>query len=264
MARSAPPRRPPEPAPERREPGEKYLTLMEHLVELRYRVMVCSVAVCIGLAIAAVFAEGIIDYLEEPARDKSEAFQPQFIEPFENFAVYFKVALLGGIVLAMPVIVFQALRFVSPALRGRERVWMWGTVVGCSLLFLTGVAFAYYIALPPALDFLLNFNNESAVPNIRISSYIDFVIRLLFFTGLSFQMPIVLMYLGRLNIVRAGQMREWWRYAVVIIAVLAAVITPSVDPVTMLLVMAPMLALYVLGMVLAFFVQPKRPRAQTG
>jgi sec-independent protein translocase protein TatC len=234
---------------------------MEHLVELRYRVMVSAVAVIAGLIFTAIFTTDIIDYLEEPARDKSEAFQPQFIEPFENFAVYFKVALLGGIVLAMPVIVFQALRFVSPALRGRERAWMWGTVLACTGLFALGVAFAYYVALPPALDFLLNFNNEAAVPNIRISSYIDFVVRLLFFTGLSFQMPIVLMYLGRLNIVRAGQMRQWWRQAVLAIAVIAAVITPSVDPVTMLLVMAPMLLLYVMGMVLALLVQPRRPSA---
>jgi len=258
----APAQIPPEPHSEQVR-GEKYLTLMEHLVELRYRVMVSALAVCLGLAITAVFAGDIIDYLEEPARNKSDSFQPQFIEPFENFAVYFKVALLGGLILAMPVIVFQALRFVSPALRGRERVWLWGTVAGCFVLFLTGVAFAYYVALPPALDFLLNFNNEAAVPNIRISSYIDFVTRLLFWTGVSFQMPIVLMYLGRFNIVRAGQMREWWRYAVVIIAVIAAVVTPSVDPVTMLLVMAPMLTLYVLGMILAFFVQP-RPRVGTG
>jgi sec-independent protein translocase protein TatC len=258
----APAQIPPEP-PSERVRGEKYLTLMEHLIELRYRVMVSSVAVIIGLAITAAFAGDIIDYLEEPARQKSESFQPQFIEPFENFAVYFKVALLGGLILAMPVIAFQALRFVSPALRGRERVWLWGTVAGCSVLFLVGVAFAYYVALPPALDFLLNFNNEAAVPNIRISSYIDFVTRLLFWTGVCFQMPIIMMYLGRLNIVRAGQLIRWWRQAIIIIAVIAAVVTPSVDPVTMVLVMAPMLLLYVLGIVLAFFVQP-RARAGTG
>lgn len=256
----APAQIPPEP-PSERVRGEKYLTLMEHLIELRYRVMVSSVSVMIGLAITAAFAGDIIDYLEEPARNKSESFQPQFIEPFENFAVYFKVALLGGLILAMPVIVFQALRFVSPALRGRERVWLWGTVAGCSVLFLAGVAFAYYVALPPALDFLLNFNNAAAVPNIRISSYIDFVTRLLFWTGVCFQMPIIMMYLGRLNIVRAGQLIHWWRQAIIIIAIIAAVVTPSVDPVTMLLVMAPMLLLYILGLVLAFFVQP-RARAE--
>jgi sec-independent protein translocase protein TatC len=172
--------------------------------------------------------------------------------------VYFKVALLGGLILAMPVIVFQALRFVSPALRGRERFWLWGTVAGAFVLFLTGVAFAYYVALPPALDFLLNFNNDLAVPNIRIGAYIDFVTRLLFWTGVCFQIPIVVMYLARFNIVRAGQLVRYWRQAIVGIAVVAALVTPTVDPVTMSLVMAPMIVLYVLGIILAFFVQPKK------
>jgi sec-independent protein translocase protein TatC len=258
MARSAAPQRPPEPPPET-EPGEKYLTLMEHLKELRYRVVVCSVGIVIGLAITAVFAGDIIDFLEQPARDRSPQFQPQFIEPFENFVVYFKVALLGGLVLGMPVIVFQVLRFVSPALRGRERMWLWGTVFGATALFLAGVAFAYYIALPPAMDFLLNFNTDLASPNIRISSYIDFVTRLLFWTGVCFEIPIVVMYLARFGIVRAAQLLRWWRYAIVLIAVVAAIVTPTVDPVTMSLVMAPMVVLYFLGIILAFIVQPRRP-----
>ena len=258
MARSAPPQTPPEPPPEK-EPNEKYLTLMEHLSELRYRVVVCALAVVIGLSITAVFAHDIIEFLEEPAKDRSEEFQPQFIEPFENFVVYFKVALLGGLVIGMPVIVFQVLRFVSPALRGRERLWLWGTVIGAFGLFLTGVAFAYYVALPPALDFLLNFNTDLASPNIRIGSYIDFVTRLLFWTGVTFQIPIIVMYLALFSIVRAGQLVRWWRYAVVLIAVVAAIVTPTIDPVTMSLVMAPMIVLYFLGIILAFIVQPRRP-----
>src|SRR6185369_11448013 len=113
-------------------------------------------------------------------------------------------------------------------------------------LFLSGVAFAYYVALPPALDFLLNFNNDLANPNIRLGSYIDFVSRLLFWTGVSFETPIIVMYLGKIGIVSAGQLLRWWRYAVVLIAVVAAIITPTVDPVTMSLVMAPMIVLYFL------------------
>lgn len=262
MARSAPPQKPPEPPPEK-ERGEKYLTLMEHLSELRYRMIVCALAVVIGLSITAVFAHDIIKFLEEPAKDRSSQFEPQFIEPFENFVVYFKVAMLGGLVLGMPVIVFQVLRFVSPALRGRERLWLWGTVAGAFGLFLLGVAFAYYVALPPALGFLLNFNNDLAKPNIRIGSYIDFVTRLLFWTGVTFQIPIVVMYLARFSIVRAEQLVRWWRYAIVAIAVVAAVVTPTIDPVTMSLVMAPMIVLYFLGIILAFIVQPRKTNLQT-
>jgi sec-independent protein translocase protein TatC len=138
-------------------------------------------------------------------------------------------------------------------------MWLWGTVFGATALFLAGVAFAYYIALPPAMDFLLNFNTDLASPNIRISSYIDFVTRLLFWTGVCFEIPIVVMYLARFGIVRAAQLLRWWRYAIVLIAVVAAIVTPTVDPVTMSLVMAPMVVLYFLGIILAFIVQPRRP-----
>lgn len=264
MARSAPTEPPPEHPQEERNPGERYLTLMEHLQELRYRVFVSAIAVVVGLGISAIFANDVIQLLEDPAIERApEGFQFQFIEPFENFVTYFRVALLGGLIIGMPVIVYQFLRFIAPGLRGGERRWLYGTVVGATGLFLTGVAFAYYVALPPALDFLLNFNNDLANPNIRLGSYIDFVTRLLFWTGVCFEMPLVLMYLARFNIVRAGQMRAWWRYAVVLIAVIAAVVTPTVDPVTMSLVMAPMLGLYAVGIVLAWIVQPKQKAADS-
>lgn len=260
MATKAPPE--PTPPPEAPEPGERYLTLIEHLQELRYRVMVSAFAVVIGLAVSAIFADDFIDYLKEPAEEHRQGFQLQFIEPFENFVVYFKVSLLGGLILAMPVVVYQMLRFVTPGLRPGEKRWLYGTVLGSTALFLSGVAFAYYVALPPALDFLLNFNDDLAQPNIRIGSYIDFVTRLLFWTGVTFQTPLVVMYLARLRIVRAGQLLRWWRYAVVVISVIAAIVTPTIDPVTMSLVMGPLIVLYFAGIVLAWIVQPRLPGTQ--
>ncbi len=161
---------------------------MEHLQELRYRVMVSAVAVVVGLSVSAVFANRIIDFLEQPAKDRAPAdFQFQFIEPFENFVTYFRVALLGGLILAMPVIVYQVLRFVAPGLRaasGAGCTARWSARRGSSV---AGVAFSYYVALPPALNFLLNFNNgPGAAQHPRIGSYIDFVTRLLFWTGVCF------------------------------------------------------------------------------
>jgi sec-independent protein translocase protein TatC len=259
MARSAPTEPPPQHPPGQHDKGERYLTLMEHLQEIRYRVMVSAVAVVIGLGISAAFAERIIKFLEEPAKDRApDGFQFQFIEPFENFVTYFRVALLGGLILAMPVIVYQILRFVAPGLRGSERRWLYGTVVGASGMFVVGVVFSYYVALPPALNFLLNFNTDVAQPNLRIGSYIDFVTRLLFWTGVCFETPLVVMFLGKFGIVRAGQLLKWWRYAIVIAFVIAAVVTPTIDPVTQSLVAGPIIVLYFLGIILAFFVQPKR------
>lgn len=252
---------PPSPTPGE-EPDERLLTIFEHLAELRYRVMMSAIAVVIGLVISAIFADDFIGWLKEPAEQKHPGLQLQFIEPFENFVTYFRVSLLGGLILGMPVILYQGLRFVTPALHPGERKWLYGTVVGATGLFLGGVAFAFFIALPPALDFLLNFNNDLAEPNIRIGSYVDFVTRLLFWTGVSFETPIIVMYLARFGIVRASQLLAWWRLAVVGAFVIAAIVTPTIDPVTQSLVAGPIIVLYFLGIGLAVFVQPRRSPGQ--
>jgi sec-independent protein translocase protein TatC len=239
------------------EQGEKYLTLMEHLKELRYRVIMASLGVVIGFIISAIFADDFIRWLKEPAEERSPDFQLQFIEPFENFVVYFRVSMLGGLVLGMPFIVYHGLRFVAPGLRGEERRWLYGTVIGATGLFLAGVAFAYYIALPPALDFLLNFNDDLAEPNIRIGSYIDFVTRLMFWTGVSFETPIVIMFLARFRIVTWRQLIGWWRLAIVGAFLIAAVVTPTIDPVTQSLVAGPIIVLYFVGVGLAVIVRPR-------
>ncbi len=256
MGQVAPPELPPgAPEEERR---EKYLTLMEHLQELRNRLMISSVAVILGLAVSAYFGKDLLKFLKEPAEDRSPDLHFQFIEPFELFVTYFKVALLGGLILAMPVIVYQILRFVSPGLKPGERKWLYGTVVGASALFLAGAAFGYYIALPPAMDFLLNFDKDLATPGIRISSYIDFVTRLVFWIGVSFETPLVIMFLARFRVVRAAQLVRWWRLAIVAAFVVAAIVTPTIDPVTQSLVAGPIIVLYFLGIGLAVLVQPRR------
>jgi len=256
MSRAAPPE-PPSEAPQE-EPNDRYMTLLEHLEELRFRLFISAAFVVIGLAISAYFGERLIDFLKEPAEKKNPDFHLQFIEPFELFVTYFRVSLLGGLILGMPMIVYQGLRFVGPGLKPGERRWLYGTTAGAFTLFLAGIAFSYYVALPPALDFLLGFGDGLAEPNIRVGSYVDFVTRLLFWTGVAFETPLVVMYLARFGIVSAGQLLRWWRYAVVVAFVIAAVVTPTIDPVTQSIVAGPIIVLYFLGIILALFVQPKR------
>jgi sec-independent protein translocase protein TatC len=229
------PTEPAETTPEEAE-GGKFLTILEHLQELRNRLFFASIAVVAGLGVSAFFGRRIIDFLKQPAEARSPDFELQFIEPFELFVTYFRVSLLGGLILAMPVIVYQALMFVSPGLSRQERRWLYSVVVGATLLFLGGAAFAYYIALPPALEFLLNFGEGIAQPNIRIGSYIDFVTRLIFWTGVSFQTPLLVMFLARFGIVSPGQLLRWWRVAIVIAFIVSAIVTPTIDPVTQSLV----------------------------
>ena len=255
MTSTAPPELPSN-APD--DPGEeKYLTLSEHLGELRRRLTICVAAVVLGVVVSAYFGEDLINFLKEPGEEATPEFRLVFLEPFENFVVYFRVSLLGGLTLAMPVIVWHILSFLSPGLRGKERRWLWGTALGAGLLFLSGVSFAYYVALPPALNFLLNFGDDIAEPTIRIGSYIDFVTRLLFWTGVSFEMPIVIMYLARFRLVNTTQLIHWWRLAFVGAFIIAAVVTPSIDPVTQTLVAGPIIGLYIVGIGLAFLVQPR-------
>jgi sec-independent protein translocase protein TatC len=244
------------PSPEEQR-SEKYLTLMEHLQELRYRVIMASVGVVIGLCISAYFGEDIIEFLIEPAQEARPDFQLVFLDPFESFVTYFRVALLGGLIIGMPMIVYHALKFIGPGLSPGERRWLYGTTAGATLLFISGVAFAYYIALPPAMDFLLNFGDSYAEPAIRVGSYIDFVTRLLFWTGVAFQTPLVIMYLARFGLVSGTQLIKWWRFAIVGAFVISAIVTPTIDPVTQTFVAGPIIVLYVVGIGLAFIVQPK-------
>lgn len=260
MTRTAPPE-PPSEAPEER-PSERYMTVLEHLEELRFRLFISGVFVIIGLGVSVYFGQDIIDFLKKPAEARNPDFHLQFIEPFELFVTYFRVSLLGGLILGMPMIVYQGLRFVSPGLNPNERRWLYATVFGTFVLFLTGVAFAYYVALPPALNFLLDFGGgEIAEPNLRVGSYVDFVTRLLFWTGVAFETPLVVMYLARFGIVSAGQLLRWWRFAIVGAFIIAAIVTPTIDPVTQSIVAGPIIVLYFLGIVLAVLVQPRRQDA---
>jgi len=254
---------PPEPASEAPEEvsTERYMTLLEHIEELRFRLFISAVFIVIGLGISVYFGQDIIEFLKKPAeaRNPNSEFELQFIEPFELFVTYFRVSLLGGLILGMPMMVYQGLRFVSPGLAPNERRWLYGTVFGTFLLFLGGVAFAYYVALPPAMDFLLNFGDgEIAQPNIRVGSYVDFVTRLLFWTGVAFQTPLVVMYLSRFGIVTPGQLLRWWRFAIVAAFVVAAIVTPTIDPVTQSLVAGPIIVLYFLGIILGVIVRRNR------
>ncbi len=234
----------------------RVLTIMEHLLELRYRVMVCAAALIVGIGVSIwPLTKYTIDFLVQPGKDEVENFKLHQFQLLEYWSTYFRVSLLIGLAIAMPVIMYQALAFVGPGLTKPERRWLFPIVVGCSAMFVTGMAFAYYIELPPALDFLLDTNNENVEPTIGVKTYIDTVTRLLFVTGLTFQLPFVIMGLAKIGIVTSRKLLGWWRYAILASVVAAAVVTPSIDPITQTIVAVPILVLYGIGMVLARLVE---------
>jgi sec-independent protein translocase protein TatC len=150
---------------------------------------------------------------------------------------------------------YQLLAFVAPGLTKQERKWLYPIVVGASLMFVLGMAFAYYVELPPALNFLLDPKNDDVQPTIGVQTYIDTVTRLLLVTGLVFEMPFVIMGMAKIGVVRSKQLLGWWRYAILFSVLLAAIVTPSIDPVTQTVVAVPIIILYFVGIGLAKLVE---------
>ncbi len=233
------------------------MTLLEHLQELRSRVFWAGAAVALGMFVFFIppIGFGAIDFLMRPAVQQLPSFHAQAISPMENVVVYFRVAMLGGIALGMPMLIYQVMRFVTPALTSTEKKWMIPIVLGGTLAFIGGMAFGYFIMLPAAYGFLFTFGSSFAEITPTISSYIDLTTRLLLVAGLVFETPIFIMGLAKVGIVSARKLLGWWRIMIVVAFAVAAVLTPTPDPVTQSLVAGPIIGLYFVGILLAWFVR---------
>ena len=223
---------------------ERGMTIWDHLAELRNRVLK-AMGWLVVTTVASVFylANFAIEFLAQPAGGLSNF---QAIEVTETVGVYMRVALLSGFILAIPVIVYQLLAFVIPGLYDNEKRWVFLAIPMATLLFISGAAFAYFVLLQTALPFLAEFQPDVET-NWRLSNYIEFVTNLLFWIGLAFETPLVVFMMAKFNLVSAGLLLKQWRFAVVILAVVAALITPTPDPITMALTMAPLFAIYLLS-----------------
>ena len=230
------------------------MPLLEHLKELRTRLIRASIALAITTAISFIFAKQVLVFLIAPMGDTL----PQAISPTETIVIYFKVALIGGLILAMPVIVYQLINYIVPGLYPRERRYLLIIVPAASLLFASGVAFAYYVTLPAAIPFLLGFMGDIIRQQWSIEKYISLVTGLLFWIGIIFETPLVIAFLAYLGVVSPSMLWKNLRYAIVIIAIIAAVATPTPDPVNMALLMLPLVLLYLLSILLALLVYQRR------
>jgi len=225
---------------------EKQMTIIEHLEELRGRLIKCLVALVVATAFSMTFTSQILRILIEPA-----GIKPVFLRPTEMFLTYFRVALLAGVTLAMPVIVYQAVQFVWPGLKGNERTYLGLIVPAATMSFLVGVSFTYFVMLPYALRYLLSFGGDLVEAKWAIGEYVSFVTTLLFWAGVVFETPLILFFLARLRVITPQFLSQNRKFAVLIIAVIAAVITPTPDPFNMGLVMGPLLLMYEIGILLA-------------
>lgn len=199
------------------------------------------------------------DYLSGKSE---ENFRLASFSPTDRISAIFKISIYGGLLLALPIIIYEALAFIVPGLtRGERRVLLLGTF-GCMFFMLAGMAFAYYVVLPRALNFLLDVAAENVVSVTGIHEYISFVTRIILWIGIAYQLPMVLAVAARVGMVTAGQLLRFWRYAIVLVFILAAIATPTPDPLTQSVVAIPLLGLYFLGVLFAKILYTPRGEAE--
>jgi sec-independent protein translocase protein TatC len=237
---------------------EEELTVVDHLDELRSRLIVTAAAFLVAFGLTTWQSDLVLAILNAPLPGELE---PITLGPAEPFITTLKSAGYAALLLVLPVLLYQAYAFVVPAFNPDKRRLVLPLIFMVPILFIGGVAFCYLVVLTPALDFLLSFNASEFNTQLRASDYYDFATMTMIAMGLGFQVPVGVLALTRLGVVNGEKLRRSRRYAVVVIAVLAALL-PTLDPVTLLLEMVPLLALYELSIQLARFFAP-RPLAAT-
>jgi len=225
------------------------MTLADHLRELRERLLKSVIALVVGTAVGLAFAEQILRVLLAPYGPAKQLLVTSPISPLTNV---FTVSVTTGAILALPFILYQALAFIFPGLLPHERRWVMIALPFGFGLFLLGVLFAFFVMLPAAVGFLTGI--FPSVFNVALTpdDYIPFVAGVMFWMGVAFEMPLIIFVLAKANVINANLLKRHWRWAVVIVAVLAALITPTPDPLNMTIVMVPLLLLYGLSIILAY------------
>ena len=232
------------------------MPLMSHLLEFRSRLIKAVVAVAVSTAIAFVFNEEILDLLAKPYQLAVPGGQLAFFRPTEAFATVMRLSLFGGVIIASPVILYQLWRFVAPALTPKEKRWAYPITAVFVFLFLTGVVVGY-VALERGLGFLLEFGGDALTPIIGADFYLKFATRFILAFGLAFEFPVFLFAAAAVGAVSSKVLRSNRRWAILIILIAAAFITPSGDPMTLMLLSVPLYILYELTILAIRFVLRK-------
>jgi len=231
------------------------ITLIEHLDELRKRLLISLAAFLVCSVFSFSQSARLLVMLRQPA--SIVIGRLFFFAPEEAFLVNMRLAMLCGLIISMPVILSQAWLFIRPALEPEQRRYAQGFILFSSLFFLCGCLFAYFVLLAPAMRFLMSFAGDGLVPMISAAKYISFVSVIIGACGFIFQMPVLSFFLTRLRIINSQLLRRKYKYALVAIFVAAAVITPTTDVVNMLLLAAPILLLYEVSIWVSYLSRPK-------
>jgi len=238
---------------------DRVMSFTAHLRELRRRLIIAVAAVTAGFLASYYYSDRLFRFLARPlleALPQGQDFMV-FTGVVEPFFIYLKVALLSGIVLASPVVLYQVWAFVAPGLYRNERRWFFFTVLFSILLFAAGVVFAFEAVFPFGFKYLLSYSAKELKPFLSMGQYFSMATRLLLAFGIVFQLPLAILVLSRLGIVSARQLIAWWRYAIVAILVVSAVLTPTPDIFNQLMMAGPLAILYIVGIVVALVFEKK-------
>jgi len=254
------------PHPEEEEPGGR-MSFFEHLVELRKRLINSLLAIGVGMVLGLTVSNKVITFIVQPMLKALRAHHLEdklyYPSPATPISLYINLGLYIGIVIAMPFVLYQIWLFVAPGLYRHERRAVLGFVVSSMFLFLCGMAFGYYIMLPQVLNFLISFATYLPLrPLIAINEYFDFMLIVLLGLGVIFELPVLIFILSLFGIVTPKFLLKNFRYAMLLITIVAAIVTPTPDATTMLIFMAPMILLYFVGVLVSYMVlRKKRTRA---
>jgi sec-independent protein translocase protein TatC len=233
----------------RKHPNE--MNFLEHLDELRARILWILGAAAVGTGVAFFYSGRLVELLLAPGGGKF-----QYIKPAEAFVVYLAVSFIAGLVITSPFIFYQIWRFVAPGLLPKEKYYALPFIVATSACFAAGVAFGYYM-LFPAMRFFRSFESDQLAADWTLGSYASLALRLMLATGLIFEAPVVIFFLARLRIVSAKLLTSKWKYIIVIVFIVAAALTPGPDVFTQTILAVPLLLLYLVSIAVAYFAYPK-------
>ena len=233
------------------------MSFLDHLEELRHRLIVSLSAVAIGFLVCWAYSGQIYNFLAVPITQHLNGRKLVFTNPTDPFTIYMKVALIAGIFLTSPIVLWQVWLFISPGLYAREKKFALPFIFSSTLLFLLGGAFAYKIAFPMSLKFLLSVG-QSFEAMVTINEYLDLALAVILGCGIIFEIQILIFFLSIFGIVSAGFLLKNLRYAILVIFIVAAIITPTTDIPNMMVFAMPMLLLYMVGIVIAWIFGKKR------
>ncbi len=232
--------------------------MLGHIGELRKRLIRSLVVVGVAAIVCFIFREQIMNLLIAPA----QGIQLQAIEMTEMLGTIMRVSLFAAIILAMPYLTYEVIMFVSPALTRREKMYVYLILPWIALMFIGGVLFSYYVLVPNVTKFLLTFGSDIAPTVPRIKDYINVVTRMMLAVGLVFEMPVVTTFLARIGVLKYHWLARKRREAIIVSFILAALITPTIDPINQALVAVPLVVLYEMSIWLARLAQKRRPAAE--